>query len=73
MPRSLCCRRCCPSPDRAAERVFLTAAQKEGIGAAGQNGAIAKGVCTLDKSISAAESSCGINTAELMQLLRQRY
>ena len=39
----------CPSPDRAAERVFSTATPKEGTEAAGQNGTIGKGVCTLDK------------------------
>ena len=72
MPRSLCCRRCFPSPDRAADESFLTASQKGGIGAADQYGTIGEGVCTLENSIRAAGSVGGINTVELMQQMCKR-
>ena len=72
MPRSPEVKRCCPSLDRAAERVFLTAVQMKGIGAAGQNGTIAEVFCAPDKSIRAAGSAKGINTVELMQQMCKR-
>ena len=72
MPRSPEVKRPCPSPDRSAERVFLTAAQMKGIGAAGQNGTIGEGFCTLENSIRAEGSVGGINTVELMQQMCKR-
>ena len=72
MPRSPEVKRCCPSVHRAAERFFLTASQKEGIGAADQYGTIGEGVCTLENSIRAAGSVKGINTVEQMQQMCKR-
>ena len=72
MARSPEVKRCCPSPDRAAERVFLTASPQGGFGAADQYGTIGEGFCTLGNSIRAAESAGGINTVELMQQMCKR-
>ena len=72
MPRSPEVKRCCPSPDRAADESFLTASQKEGIGAAGQYGTLGEVFFTLGNSIRAAGSVGGIVGVELMQQMCKR-